>query len=43
MNRHRLLGRRDVGPVSVGGEMMHDAIHAVDRLAWLIGSPIAEV
>lgn len=26
-----------------GGEMMHDAVHCVDRLAWLIGSPIDEV
>jgi UDP-N-acetyl-2-amino-2-deoxyglucuronate dehydrogenase len=26
-----------------GGEMMHDAVHSVDRMAWLIGSQIVEV
>jgi predicted dehydrogenase len=26
-----------------GGELMHDAVHLVDRLAWLVGSPIVEV
>ena len=26
-----------------GGELMHDAVHMVDRLAWLIDSPIVEV
>jgi len=29
--------------LSGGGELMHDAVHLVDRLAWLIGSPIVEV
>lgn len=29
--------------VSGGGELMHDAVHLVDRLAWLVGSPIVEV
>jgi predicted dehydrogenase len=29
--------------LSGGGELMHDAVHLVDRLAWLIGSPIEEV
>jgi predicted dehydrogenase len=29
--------------VSGGGELMHDAVHLVDRLAWLIGSPVVEV
>lgn len=28
---------------SGGGELMHDAVHLVDRLAWLVGSPIVEV
>lgn len=28
---------------SGGGELMHDAVHLVDRLAWLMGSPIVEV
>jgi predicted dehydrogenase len=32
--------RRDL---SGGGELMHDAVHLVDRLAWLVGSPIVEV
>ena len=26
-----------------GGELMHDAVHMVDRLGWLVGSPIVEV
>lgn len=26
-----------------GGELMHDAVHMVDRLAWLVDSPIVEV
>ena len=26
-----------------GGELMHDAVHMVDRLAWLLDSPIVEV
>jgi predicted dehydrogenase len=26
-----------------GGELMHDGVHLVDRLEWLIGSPIVEV
>jgi predicted dehydrogenase len=26
-----------------GGELMHDGVHLVDRLAWLIDSPIVEV
>jgi predicted dehydrogenase len=29
--------------LSGGGELMHDAVHMVDRLAWLLGSPITEV
>jgi len=29
--------------LSGGGELMHDAVHLVDRLAWLIGSQIVEV
>lgn len=29
--------------LSGGGELMHDSVHLVDRLAWLIGSPIVEV
>ena len=29
--------------LSGGGELMHDGVHSVDRLAWLIGSPIVEV
>ena len=29
--------------LSGGGELMHDAVHLVDRLAWLIGSPVVEV
>ncbi|MEO8229172.1 MAG: Gfo/Idh/MocA family oxidoreductase [Chloroflexota bacterium] len=29
--------------LSGGGELMHDAVHMVDRLAWLVGSPIVEV
>lgn len=29
--------------LSGGGELMHDAVHLVDRLAWLIDSPIVEV
>ena len=29
--------------LSGGGELMHDGVHLVDRLAWLIGSPIVEV
>ena len=29
--------------LSGGGELMHDAVHLVDRMAWLIGSPIVEV
>ncbi len=29
--------------MSGGGELMHDAVHLVDRLAWLIDSPIVEV
>ena len=29
--------------MSGGGELMHDAVHLVDRLAWLIGSPVVEV
>jgi predicted dehydrogenase len=29
--------------LSGGGELMHDAVHLVDRLAWLLDSPIAEV
>jgi predicted dehydrogenase len=28
---------------SGGGELMHDAVHLVDRLAWVLGSPIVEV
>lgn len=26
-----------------GGELMHDAVHLVDRLCWLIDSPVVEV
>ncbi|MGH2513146.1 MAG: Gfo/Idh/MocA family protein, partial [Candidatus Limnocylindrales bacterium] len=29
--------------LSGGGELMHDAVHLIDRLAWLIGSPVVEV
>ncbi len=29
--------------LSGGGELMHDAVHMVDRLAWLVGSPVVEV
>lgn len=29
--------------LSGGGELMHDGVHLVDRLAWLIGSPVVEV
>ncbi len=29
--------------MSGGGELMHDAVHLVDRLAWLIGRPVVEV
>src|SRR2546422_3207534 len=29
--------------LSGGGELMHDGVHLVDRLAWLLGSPIVEV
>ncbi len=29
--------------LSGGGELMHDGVHLVDRLEWLIGSPIVEV
>lgn len=29
--------------LSGGGELMHDAVHLVDRLAWLIDSPVVEV
>jgi predicted dehydrogenase len=29
--------------MSGGGELMHDAVHLVDRLAWLVDSPITEV
>jgi predicted dehydrogenase len=29
--------------LSGGGELMHDAVHMVDRLAWLLGSEIVEV
>jgi predicted dehydrogenase len=29
--------------LSGGGELMHDAVHLVDRLAWLLDSPIVEV
>lgn len=29
--------------LSGGGELMHDAVHLVDRLTWLVGSPIVEV
>jgi UDP-N-acetyl-2-amino-2-deoxyglucuronate dehydrogenase len=29
--------------LSGGGELMHDGVHSVDRLAWLIDSPIVEV
>jgi predicted dehydrogenase len=29
--------------LSGGGELMHDAVHLVDRLSWLIDSPIVEV
>ena len=32
----------DLG-LSGGGELMHDSVHMVDRLAWLLGSPILEV
>jgi predicted dehydrogenase len=28
---------------SGGGELMHDAVHMVDRLAWLLDDPIMEV
>ena len=28
---------------SGGGELMHDAVHMVDRLAWLLDDPIVEV
>ncbi len=28
--------------LSGGGELMHDAVHLVDRLSWLIDSPIVE-
>ena len=29
--------------MSGGGELMHDGVHLVDRLEWLVGSPIVEV
>jgi phthalate 4,5-cis-dihydrodiol dehydrogenase len=29
--------------ISGGGELMHDGVHLVDRLEWLIDSPIVEV
>jgi predicted dehydrogenase len=29
--------------LSGGGELMHDAVHLVDRMAWLLGRPIVEV
>ncbi|HEU4672241.1 MAG TPA: Gfo/Idh/MocA family oxidoreductase [Candidatus Limnocylindrales bacterium] len=29
--------------LSGGGELMHDGVHLVDRLAWLLGSPVVEV
>ncbi len=29
--------------LSGGGELMHDGVHLVDRLEWLVGSPIVEV
>jgi UDP-N-acetyl-2-amino-2-deoxyglucuronate dehydrogenase len=29
--------------MSGGGELMHDAVHMIDRLSWLVGSPIVEV
>ncbi len=29
--------------LSGGGELMHDGVHLVDRLAWLLDSPIVEV
>ena len=29
--------------ISGGGELMHDAVHMVDRLAWLLDDPIMEV
>lgn len=29
--------------LSGGGELMHDGVHLVDRMEWLIGSPIVEV
>jgi predicted dehydrogenase len=29
--------------LSGGGELMHDAVHLVDRLAWLLDSPVTEV
>jgi predicted dehydrogenase len=29
--------------LSGGGELMHDAVHLVDRMAWLLDSPIVEV
>ena len=29
--------------LSGGGELMHDAVHLVDRMAWLVGRPIVEV
>jgi predicted dehydrogenase len=29
--------------LSAGGELMHDAVHLVDRMAWLLDSPIVEV
>jgi predicted dehydrogenase len=29
--------------LSGGGELMHDAVHLVDRLTWLIDSPVVEV
>lgn len=29
--------------LSGGGELMHDAVHLVDRMAWLLDSPILEV
>lgn len=29
--------------LSGGGELMHDAVHLVDRMAWLLDSPIVDV
>ncbi len=29
--------------LSGGGELMHDGVHLVDRLAWLLATPIVEV